>query len=186
MRVLDIAEQSGGNGVERGVAGANAALPKVWDLRLKRREGEVDLLLRRAEALPKQDRLLLETMLREGKTAVVVAGLMQTNARALRRRTKRLARRLTSPEFLFVIREIGNWPPTRRRVAEACVIEGKSARQAAADLRITFHTVRRHIEAMAHAFEAANPGQPWNAPPGFFRAPRPTTPAASVATGGAA
>ncbi len=172
MRLLDIAEQSGGNGLAVGVAGVTANQQRGWDLRRKRREGELDVLLRRAEALPKQDRLFLETILREGKSTVKVAGLMQTNPRALRRRAKRLARRLCSHEFLFVIREMGNWPPTRRRVAEACVIEGNSARQAAADLRITFHTVRRHIEAMAHAFEAAHPGLPWNAPHGFFRAPR--------------
>ena len=172
MRLLDIAEQSGGNGLAVGVAGITANQHRGWDLRRKRREGELDVLLRRAEALPKQDRLFLETILREGKSTVKVAGLMQTNPRALRRRAKRLARRLCSHEFLFVIREMGNWPLTRRRVAEACVIEGKSVRQAAVDLRITFHTVRRHIEAMAHAFEAVHPGQPWNAPHGFFRAPR--------------
>lgn len=182
MRVLDIAEQSGGNGRAQGAAAVIEALPQAWDLRRRRREGELDVLLRRAEVLPKQDRLVLQTILREGKSAVMIAGLMQTNPRALRRRAKRLARRLVSPEFLFVVRELSKWPPTRRRVAEACVIEGKSARQAATDLRITFHTVRRHIEAMAHAFEAAHPGQPWNAPPGFFRASRP----AVAPNGGAA
>lgn len=181
--MLDIAEQSGGNGLAVGVAGVTANQQRGWDMRRKRREGELDVLLRRAEALPKQDRLVLETILRDGKSAVKVAVLMQTNPRALRRRAKRLARRLVSPEFLFVIREMSTWPPTRRRVAEACVVEGKSARQAAEELRVTFHTVRRHLEAMAHAFEAVHPGQPWNAPHGFFRAPRQAT--TSNSTGGA-
>ena len=68
----------------------------------------------------------------------------------------------------------------------AAIVDGGSLSAAARALRVAQPTVRRHIEAMAHAFEAVHPGQPWNAPPGFFRAPRPTTPATSLATGGAA
>lgn len=170
MQVLDIADQAGGNGPRWNPA---EALPKSLDLRRRRQEGDIDVLLRRAEALPKQDRLVLQSILRDGKSSVLVAGLLETKPRAIRRRTKRLIARLVSHEFLFVLRESATWPPTRRRVAEACVVEGKSARQASTDLRITFHSVRRHLETIAHDFELANPGRLWNAPPGFFRALQP-------------
>jgi hypothetical protein len=139
------------------------------DLRRRLRGEQIDVVLQRATALAPPDRLLLESVLREGRTATHIASLTAQPVRSIRRRAKRLIKRLASPEFMFVVRHRDAWPSTRRRVAEACVVEGQSMKLAARSLRLSFHSVRRQMEIIAGFFEATTPGSVWNAPPGFRR-----------------
>lgn len=139
------------------------------DLRRRRKAEQIELVLHRASVLALPDRTLLEWILRDGRTAIQVAHVTKESVRAVRRRVRRLMRRLLSPEFLFVVRERQQWPATRRRVADACIVEGRSMHQTSRDLNMSFHTVRRQIECIAGAFEIRHPDKPWSMPVGFRR-----------------
>jgi DNA-directed RNA polymerase specialized sigma24 family protein len=75
-------------------------------------------------------------------------------ARALRRRVRQLAARLLEPKFVFVMREMRDWPTSRRAVAEAVVLHGLSLREAAAALSMSLHAVRREHAAVHALFTA--------------------------------
>lgn len=72
-----------------------------------------------------------------------------TAVRSLRRRLRRLVSRVTSRRFVGVMRQRDGWSPTRRRVATACVLEGLTMREASARLGVSYHVVRRHMDAVA-------------------------------------
>lgn len=181
MLRLDITKGGGGAGGGNRVAFAESRPSRPaggWnggdpgeeaDLRRRRKAEQIDLVLQRASALGTPDRTLLEWVLRDGRTAIQVAHVTKEPVRAVRRRVRRLMRRILSPEFLFVVREREQWPPTRRRVADACIVDGRSMNQASKELRLSFHSVRRHIETIAGAFEARHPGKSWSTPVGFRR-----------------
>lgn len=78
-------------------------------------------------------------------------------ARTLRRRVRLLASRLMEPKFVFVMREMRDWPTARRAVAEAVVLHGLSLREAAAALSMSLHAVRRE-HAAVHALFTARDG----------------------------
>ena len=125
------------------------------DLRRRLRREMADLIVARAEELPPGDAALLESIYGDGRSVTSLAPMLGCDVRKLRRRVKRLVARLHSPEFTFVISHRHKWTPSRRRVAEACFIRGLSIRQAARDLNLTYHTVRRHAEALRALVQAA-------------------------------
>ncbi len=126
------------------------------DLRRRGVRERTDLILLRAEHLEPEDRRLLEVFLSDGMTCNAVAELLGDSPRRVRRRVRTLIERVTSDRYAFVMRERDRWPATRRRVATACVLQGRSFREAAEQLRLTFHTVRRHMNAVEAIFEAAD------------------------------
>lgn len=88
-------------------------------------------------------------------------------ARALRRRLRLITARLLSAKFEFVIaflepadqaerRRLGLpcWPASRRQVAELCIVQGRSMREAARALGGSLHAVRREMSAIHALFEA--------------------------------
>ena len=190
--MLREASRNGGNGetVQTGQIESPARLAEssdpqmVGDLRRRIRGEQMGKILDRATVLAAPDRLLLEAVFRDGRTAVQVASLTGQPVRCVRRRVKRLVKRLVSPEFVFIVQHREKWPGTRRRIADACVIEGRSMQQAAKHLRLSFHSVRRHMEVIAGFFEAAVPGKRWSAPTGF-RVPLVGSAPAPARTGGA-
>jgi DNA-directed RNA polymerase specialized sigma24 family protein len=157
-----------------------AAAETTWggDLRRSQRREAVQVLLDRAQAaeLPSEQVALLRAAYADGRSAIEIAALVSaasidpTHAadaprdptiprvsatpRAIRRRLRRLSRRVMSPQFIFVLRHRDTWPPSRRRVATACVLHGLSLRQAAASLRLSLYTVRRHHDAIGALFES--------------------------------
>lgn len=158
------------SGSERAAEGWHGGDPgDAADLRRRRKAEQIELVLQRASALATPDRTLLEWVLRDGRTAIQVAQVTREPARVVRRRVRRLMQRVHSLEFLFVVRERERWPATRRRVADACVVGGRSMNQASKELRLSFHSVRRHLEAIAVAFEAIHPNKAWSTPVGFRR-----------------
>jgi len=118
------------------------------DLRRRRRRDLADLLTQRAELLPPEDRALLLSIYRENLTAREVAALRGVSPRSVRRRLRTLVERVLSPRFEVVLRERASWPPTRRRVATATVIEGRTMRQTASALTLSLHAVRRQMLAI--------------------------------------
>lgn len=129
--------------------------PHAVDLRRRARRTLAERIVARSEGLPAQDRTLVRLVYHEGRSVSELAGLMGVSARTLRRRVRRLTTRVLSPRFLFVLSHQGKWSVTRRRVAEACVLGGMSLREAARALDLSFHTVRRHHDAVNALFEAA-------------------------------
>lgn len=141
----------------------------VPDLRRAVRREQIQLLLDRAELaeLPANERALLHAAFVDGHSAIEIAALARSasgapvggevvTARSVRRRIRRLVERVMSPRFLYVVRHQGAWPQNRRRVAEACVLRGLSLRDAAAELGLSLHVVRRQHEVIETLFDAAS------------------------------
>jgi hypothetical protein len=129
----------------------------------RRRKGQLDqihLALDRARALPPEDRSLVRAILSGGQSAVTVSRLTGEDAQTIRRRTRRLCRRLLSPEFTFVLHGRAAWPEARRRVATACFLHGRSTREAAAELGMSMHTVRQHHQAIRALYESSRTPAP--------------------------
>ena len=138
-----------------GASHDSASACAGWaDRRRPLKQETVDRVLRLCDALPRGDRELLEATYRDGKTAVALARLLEKDPRGLRRRIARLTARVLSPQYRFVLSHRDSWAPARRRVASEIFINGKSARAAAAALRISLHTARRHQEAVLAMHEA--------------------------------
>lgn len=118
------------------------------DLRRRSVRDEAETLVARAAwALP-EDRRLIEAVYREGMPARAVAELRGEKAEQVRRRLRRVVRRLLSEAFVFVLRERDGWPAERRRVATASVLQGRSMRDAAKHLKVSFHEVRKQMQVV--------------------------------------
>jgi len=128
------------------------------DLRRKRTPGLIERVVERAALLPDDDRALLLAVYRDATPARTIAALRGVDPRRIRRRVRALVQRVLSPSFEFVLAHAGEWPRTRKRVAVAIVIEGRSLREAAERLGVTIHTVRRHIEAIRLLERASREG----------------------------
>ncbi|TVQ60364.1 MAG: hypothetical protein EA379_08205 [Phycisphaerales bacterium] len=118
------------------------------DLRRRRTRRLSETVLARAEHLDAEEASLIRAVYGQGLSVVEVARLRGEPARALRRRVRRIVARLLTGRFAYVARRRSSFTPTRRRVAEACVLRGMSLREASASLGISFHCVRRHMEAV--------------------------------------
>jgi predicted ArsR family transcriptional regulator len=101
-----------------------------------------------SEWLPPEDRALMQAFLQDGKSADELAKLIGVTGRTVRRRVERLARRVSSPRFVFVGARLSQMTPMRRRIAEACILRGMSIRAAAARLKLSTHAVRLHLAAI--------------------------------------
>jgi hypothetical protein len=143
------------------VIGGGTDSQRAWepstaaDLRRKDGREPTQRLLHLAEGLPAPDRELLRSVFQDGRRVVEVAALVGTDSRTLQRRVRRLAARLGTPLYAFALEHRGRWPALRRRIATSCILEGRSLRQASAEMAVSIYTVRRHYEAVLALFEAA-------------------------------
>lgn len=137
------------------------------DLRRAHRRGHVETMITRAESapIPPEELSLLRAAYVDGRTAIEIASIALAasasapptrapSSRAVRRRLRTIARRVTSPLFLFVLRHRDTWPPARRKVANACVLQGLSLRETARMLGLSLYNVRRHHGAILALFES--------------------------------
>ncbi len=124
------------------------------DLRRRIPRDLAELLVHRAEHLLPEDRALIAAVYQDNLSAAQVAELVGVAPRVIRRRVRLLVHRLLSPRYEFVTRQHRHWGPTRRKVARACILEGRTLRDAATHLDLTLHTVRRHMDAIAAQQEA--------------------------------
>jgi DNA-directed RNA polymerase specialized sigma24 family protein len=128
---------------------------EITDLRRKRSRALVDQLVEYAQWLAPPDRVLIEAVYRDGRSVSDVATLMGESVRTLRRRVRMLIERINSPRFMFVVRSLDQWAPTRRRVAICCVLHGRPLRAVAEELGLSLHVVRRHRDAVYALYEGA-------------------------------
>lgn len=125
------------------------------DLRRRRRRELVEDILRHAADLPAADQVLLKLVFADARPVSQVCALRGgSTPRVLRRRVRHLVRRVLSARFRYVLVHRAGWPPTRRRVATRCVIEGRPIREAAQELGLSMYVVRRHKEAIEAMCEA--------------------------------
>lgn len=62
---------------------------------------------------------------------------------------------MLDPRFDFVAALADSWRPTRRRIAHAFYINGKSLRETARSLGVSLYSVRHHRDAVEAMFEAS-------------------------------
>ncbi|MFI4898189.1 MAG: hypothetical protein ACIARR_10220 [Phycisphaerales bacterium JB059] len=139
--------------MSRRAGGAGRGLDEIgmdaaWDLRRKKRREVVDRIVEGSAWLAPAERALILAYYRDGQRVTEIARLANESVRALRRRLRRAVRRVLSPEFAFVVEAHGGWSPTRRRVARACLLEGRTIRETSERLGLSLHTVRRHHVAI--------------------------------------
>jgi len=126
------------------------------DLRRRRTRELAEVLVRSRWALP-DDRALIEAIYRDNLTAAHIASLRDESPRAVRRRVRAVAAQLLSPRFTVVLHERERWPARRRRVATACVLQGRTLREAARHLNLTLHTVRTEMAVINAVCDAHTP-----------------------------
>jgi len=127
------------------------------DLRRRRSRELGETIVDHARWSLPDDRAVLHAIYRDGLTAHQVALLRHEPPRRVRSRVRRLVQRLLSDQFLFVLRMRDAWPSLRRKVAGACILQGRSMRETADHLHISLHTVRKEmaiIDALFHAHDA--------------------------------
>jgi len=122
--------------------------PATVDLRRRDTREWAETIASRAEHLLPEDRALVRAVFGDGMDAKRVARLQGEPSRTVRRRVRSLAARVLSPEFEFVLARRDAWPRTRRLVATACVVQGRTLREAASHLQMSLHAVRRQMDAV--------------------------------------
>ena len=113
----------------------------------QRLRGEMDVLIRRSDALPEWERVLVELHLREGVSLKVLARSQGHSVAWLRRRLCGIKRRLRDPRFLAASSRAGMLPEGLRRVTKAYYLERRSLRECAAKFGMTVHGVRQALVA---------------------------------------
>lgn len=126
------------------------------DLRRRRNRDIAETIVRRAEHLEQHEKQLILSIYAHGLSTTELAPLTNKKPRTLRRQLRNILKRLTSPEYLYTIRHQAKWTTTRKRVAYACFIQGRSLRAAAATLNLTLHTVRKHHQHIRSLATAEN------------------------------
>lgn len=121
-------------------------LPESVTGRLRSRQDIVGMALERSNALPREERILVRTVLGAGVAAADLACVAKCRPRALQRRFKRVIQRLGSDSFAFVMRHAERWPAVRRNIAQAVLLQGMTQREAARHLGLTVHVVRKELE----------------------------------------
>lgn len=106
----------------------------------------VDRIVELASHLPPGDRALITSVYERGMCPAEVARTAGKPARTIRRKVQRLVKRISSPEFTFVLHSRHRWPHSTRKIAEAIILRGEPQRHAAARLNVTLHRVRRELE----------------------------------------
>lgn len=143
----------------RSEAPASSADPvEYWgrsDLRRRISRTLADEVLGQSAALAPEDGALLRAVFLDHKPMTELAALTRMPVRRVRRHVRELVRRVTSPEFAFVVRHAHAWPEERRRVAHAVVVMGKSYRRAGGDLGLSLHAIRCHSANVYAMCEAA-------------------------------
>lgn len=99
-------------------------------------------IVRLAQALPDEDRLLLERRFGDGIAISELARRSRRSADVIRRRIDRLTRRLHSPEFRFTVMHQDRLPRPMRRTATLLFVQGRSLRETAKLTNKTLHRVR--------------------------------------------
>jgi hypothetical protein len=108
-----------------------------------------------AGVLAAPDRELILAVYARGERPASLARLMGVSPFVLRRRLREIVRRVCTPEFQYVLRTRDAWPARLRRVGEAVVLEGRTLREASANLALTYHQIRTATAGVRSLMSAA-------------------------------
>jgi hypothetical protein len=128
-------------------------------LRWKPNQDQMDLLSARLGEIPADEQALVRALYLDGKPSPEIASLSGSEARSVRRRARRIAERMLSDEFVFVLRTRNFWPAKRRRLASAVFVRGLPIKQAAKKLRISYYEARREHRILLGLFDASCAGE---------------------------
>jgi hypothetical protein len=118
---------------------------------------EQEAILSRVDLLPTEsDAALLRAVYGHGQSIAELARIRKERPGRTGRRVASLTRLLLSREFEFAMRHRSSLVGHRRSVATLCFIQGRSMREAARELGISFHAVRRHCEALRALMEGVS------------------------------
>lgn len=131
-------------------------LDEAMDLRRRYTADHAETLAARAEWCLPEDRALIHALLRQGLSPKEIAELRSIPPSTMHNQIKAILNRLNSPRFVFVLRHQDAWTPTRRRIATACVLEGRTLRGAASHLGVTLYAVRREMDAIKSLLEESS------------------------------
>lgn len=112
------------------------------DLRRRTPIAVAQRLVACAAALPLHDRRLVEAVYGEGRSVCDIAHAAGVSPRPLRSRLKHLRRRLLEPVFAFAAARAATFPSPMRHIVTLLVFEGRSVRDTARRLGLTYHHVR--------------------------------------------
>ncbi|MEM1165090.1 MAG: hypothetical protein AAGI30_02235 [Planctomycetota bacterium] len=127
------------------------------DLRRRTVRKHAELILERARWLMPTDRAVIEAVYRDGFSVAHLADLHGSPPRSTRRRVRQTVAAVMSVEFDFVLRHRDTWPPIRRRVATACILQGRAMRDASRHLKLSLHTVRTELGIIRALIESEAP-----------------------------
>ena len=114
------------------------------DLRRRPTEAESALILKSLKWLPADEQSLMRAVYARKTPVAHVARLMGESPVALRRRIRAIVRRVLSPAFQYAALRRDRLSPSMRRVATSCILHGVSLRDASEELKMSYHTARRH------------------------------------------
>lgn len=120
-------------------------------------------IVRLAQALPAEDRLLLERYYADGLAVTEIARRHRRSTATLRNRIRRLTDRLDSPEFRFTLLHQNKLPKSMRRTATLLFVQGRSLRETATLTKKSLHRIRcdrATLQTLARVqeVEASRPG----------------------------
>jgi hypothetical protein len=132
-----------------------AEVDQLQRLRWHPNPDQLDLLSTRLDELASDEQALVRALYLDQRTPAEIAPLLGMDERSVRRRAKRIADRVLSGEFAFVIRSRDLWPFKRRRVATAIFVRGLSLNAAAADLGLSTYRVRQERAMVLALYDAS-------------------------------
>lgn len=113
----------------------------------------------RAAWLAPSDRQLVEQVIGRGVRPSSIAAVQGVSSRVVQRRLARLIDRLTDEEALVVMRTHDRWPAKTASVALSVWVRGRSQRQAARELGLSLHDVRKHVHIVRGLLAARSGGR---------------------------
>ncbi len=156
---------AGRDGSGAGQLGRRAERTTEYDLR---RRGDLaraaEVLLARADLLREDEAALIRSVFGRGMTLSELARAAGRRPHTIGARVRRIAARMDTPAFAFVAGHRETWPRPMRAVATACILEGRTVREAAAHLKMSVAAVRRHRDAVL-ALAASAAASPRRTPP---------------------
>lgn len=123
---------------------------------------DVDFILAMAKHLSHRDRILIEHVYRDGRTAADFARLARRNVRTVQRRIKSIIKRIYSAEFQYLLAHEEVLPRDYRSTARRLFLEDQGLRATARLTGLSLHAVRLHRIQIAALLEAKT--QAWRLP----------------------
>jgi DNA-binding CsgD family transcriptional regulator len=116
-------------------------------------QAEIEELLRMASLLHPADRALVQAIYGRGVSPGEFAQAIGCSRRSVLHRLKRIALRIRSSLFRFVVCQEMDWTFDRRTIAQSVILRGQTQRATARQLGVSVHYVRTELAAIKLLFQ---------------------------------